>query len=340
MSGTGGFQTLGYTQPAAGVPGARASLNTNLFSVLAGPGGLVAGVGGVMIGAWCWTQPPVDPNETNQIAYSFGSGSPAGFVARELQGQNSTFLSFAGMTILQGYDVVAYNAGEFWVVNNGTTYCQPGMKAYANFANGLTSFAATGAPSTAASATGSTINSPTAGTNSFTGSIADDVLTVTGTVTGTGTSTAGVWPGTVLTGAGVASGTTILSQITGTAGQAGTYLVSIGGQAVASEAITGTYGLMVVGTLTTTPPFAVGDILNATGSVVAGSTVTYIYSGAGGTGSVMVIGGSATITTTVVTSATISAVSNIETKFFARSGGAAGAVIKISSTPLAGQVAA
>jgi hypothetical protein len=54
----------------------------------------------------------------------------------------------------------------------------------------------------------------------------------------------------------------------------------------------------------------------------------------------MIIGGSGTITTTVVSSATISGVSNIETKFFARSGGPAGAVIKMSSTSLAGQVAA
>jgi hypothetical protein len=340
MSGTGGFQTLAYDAPAAGVPGSRASLNTNLYSVIAGPGGLVAGVGGVTIGAFCWTSPPVDPNETNQIAYGFGSGSPAGFVARELQGQNSTFLSFAGMTILQGYDVVAYNAGDFWVTNSGTTYCTPGMKAYANFSNGLVSFAATGAPSTAASATGSTINTPTAGTNSFTGSITDDVLTVTSVPTGTGTSTAGVWPGTVLSGTGVSTGTAVLSQISGaTPGGVGTYFVSIGGQAAASTTITGTYGLMVVGTLTTTPPFAVGDILSGTG-VVAGSTVTYIYSGAGGTGSVMIIGGSGTITTTVVSSATISGVSNIETKFFARSGGPAGAVIKMSSTSLAGQVAA
>lgn len=335
MSGTGGFQTLAYDQPAIGIAGDRASYNNNLFSVLAGPGGLVAGVGGVLIGAFCWTAPPVDPNETNQIAYSFGSGSPVGFVARELQGQNSTFLSFAGMTILQGYDVVAYTSGDFLVVNNGTTYCTPGNKAYANFANGLVTFAATGAPTTGASATGSTISSPTAGTSSFTGSIADDVLTVTSAPTGTGTSTAGVWPGTTLSGTGVSTGTKVLSQITGVAGQQGTYLVSIGGQSAASTTISGTYGLFTVGTLTTTGPFVVGDILNATGSVVAGTTITYLFSGTGGTGSVMVVDNN-----TVVSSQTISAVSNIETKFFARSGGPAGAIIKISSTTLAGQVAA
>ncbi|HEV3309601.1 MAG TPA: hypothetical protein VG815_03685 [Chloroflexota bacterium] len=326
----GGFQTVVYDQPAAGVPGSRASLNTNLFSVLAGPGGLVAGVGGVTIAAFCWTTPPVDGNETNQIAYSFGSGSPAGFVARELQGQNSTFLSYAGMTILQGYDVVAYTSGDFWVVNNGTTYCTPGMKAYASFTNGLVSFAATGAPTTGPTTTGTIA----AATSSVTGSIADDVMTVTAVGSGT------VYPGTTLSGTGVSTGTQVVSQITPLlAGEAtggiGRYLVSIGGQSAASTTISGTYGLFTSVSGASGGNFAPGQVLNATGSVVAGTTVTYIITGTGGVGSTMVVNNN-----TVVTSQVITAVSNIETKFFARSGGPAGAVIKISSTSLAGQVAA
>jgi hypothetical protein len=324
-----GFQTLVYDQPAAGVPGSRASLNTNLFSDLAGPGGLVAGVGGVTIGAFCWTTPPVDANESPQIAYSFGAGSPAGFVARELQGQNSTFLSWYGSTILQGYDVVAYTSGDFWVTNNGTTYCTPGMKAYANFANGLVSFAATGTPTTGPTTTGTIA----AGTSSFTGSIADDVLTIT--TAPTGTAPTGAWPGTTLSGTGVATGTQIVSQISGVAGQQGTYLVSIGGQAAASTTISGTYGLFTSVSGASGGNFAPGQVLNATGSVVAGTTVTYYLTGTGGVGSTMVVNNN-----TAVTSQVITAVSNIETKFFARSGGAAGAVIKISSTSLAGQVAA
>src|SRR5208282_4750410 len=115
-----------------------------------------------------------------------------------------------------------------WVVNNGTAYCTPGMKAYANFTNGLVNFAATGAPTTAASATSSSI---AAETSSFTGSIADDLMTVTGVVTGT------IYPGTTISGTNVSSGTKILSQVSGTAGGDGTYLVSIGGQTVASTTI-------------------------------------------------------------------------------------------------------
>lgn len=326
MSGTGGFQVLGYTSPVIGIAGDRCDANDNLYSVIAGPGGLVAGVGGVTIGAFAWTAPPVDPNETNQIAYSFGTGSPAGFVGRHQQGQNSTFLSFAGMTILQGYPVTLYNSGDFLVVNNGTTYCQPGMKVYANFSNGLVSFAATGTPATGASATGSSI---AASTFSVTGSIADDVLTVTAVGSGT------VYPQATISGTGVSTGTQVLSQLSGTAGGIGNYLVSIGGQAAASTTISGTYGTMTVGTLTTTVPFAPNMILNATGAVVAGTTVGPYITGTGGTGSTIVVSNN-----TVVSSQTISSVSNIELKWFARSGGPAGAIIKISSTTLAGQVAA
>lgn len=326
---SGGFQQLAYGQPAAGVPGRRASLNSNLFSVIAGPGGLVAGPGGVTIAAFCWTTPPVDPNETNQIATSFGSGSPAGFVEYELQGQNPTFLSYSGMTILPGYNVVAYNSGDFWVANSGATYCTPGMKAYANFTNGLVSFAAAGTPTTIASATASSI---AAGTSSVTGSIADDLMTVTAVGSGT------LYPGTTLSGTGVSTGTQIISQVTPllageTTGGVGRYLVSIGGQSAASTTISGTYGILTIGTATGT--FAVGDILNATGAIVAGTTITANLTGSGGTGGTMVVNNN-----TVVSSQTISAVSNIETKWFARSGGPAGAPIKISSTTLAGQVAA
>jgi hypothetical protein len=325
MSNTGGFQTLGYTQPAAAVAGDFADSNDNRFSVIAGPGGLVAGVGGVTIGAFAWTSPPVDPNETNQIAYSFGSIAPAGLVGRNQQGQNSTFLSFAGMTILQGYPVTIYNSVDMWVVNNGSTYAAPGMKAYANFSNGLVTFAAAGAPTTAASATTSSI---AAATSSVTGSIADDVLTVTAVLSGT------VYPGTTLSGTGVSSGTKVVSQVSGTAGGVGTYLVSIGGQAATSTTISGTYGVFTIGTLTTSGPFTVGQLLNATGAVVAGTTITANLTGTGGTGGTMVVDNN-----TVVSSQTISAVSNIETKWYARSGGAAGAIIKISNIPSGGAVA-
>lgn len=319
MSGTGGWQTQVNVQPAAAVAGDRAS-NNPLFSFDAGPGGLVAGAAGVVVGRFAWAVPPLDPNGTATIANSFGTGPVAGFVMRNLQATNPNFLSYAGNTILPGYEMAIQIGGDFWALNDGTTQALPGMKAYADLATGKVTFAAAGSPTTGASATGSSI---AASTGSFTGSIAGDVLTIT--AVGSGVAVAG---GT-LSGSGVASGTKIVSQLSGTTGGVGTYRVSIPNQTVASTTISETYGTLTIGTLTTTPVFAVGGILNATGSVVAGTTITQALTGTGGSGSTFVVDNN-----TVVSSQVISAVSNVETKWYARSAGLAGEIVKISSTPL------
>lgn len=317
MSGTGGFQTQAYTQPAAGVPGMRAS-NNPLFTYDAGPGGLVAGLGGVTVGRFAWANPPYDPNGAPTIVNSFGAGLPSGFVMRVQQGSNPNYLSYAGQTILQGYQMALVIGGDFWVYNDGTTQAQYGQKAYADLATGKISFAATGSPTTGASATTSSI---AASTFSATGSITNGTLTVTAVGSGT------LYPGATISGTNVASGTKIKSQISGTTGGVGQYLVSIPEQTVASTTISGTYGTLTIGTLTTTPVFAVNDQLNATGSVVAGTTITANITGSGGTGGTMVVDNN-----TGVSSQTISVTTNVETKWIARSSGLAGEPVKVSST--------
>lgn len=320
MSGTGGFQTQVFDQPALGIAGDKAS--NNPFSTYdVGPGGLVAGSGGVRIGRMAWVVPPDDANGTPSVANSFGSGNVSGFVPRAMQGSNSTYLSFAGQAILAGYELTVATGGDWLAVNDGTTQATRGMKAYANFLTGAISFAAAGAPSTGASATGSSI---AAGTSSVTGSIAGDVLNVT--VVGSGT----LYAGTTLSGTNVASGTTILSQLSGTVGGVGTYRVSIPEQTVASTTISGTYGTLTIGTLTTTPVFAVGDTLNATGSVVAGTQITQLLTGSGGSGGTFVVNNN-----TVVSSQTISAQSNVETPWVALNSALPGEIVKISA-PVAG----
>jgi len=52
-----------------------------------------------------------------------------GFVHREQQGLNTTFLSDAGMTIPQGFIVTLMTGGDYWVVNDGTTEALRGQKA-------------------------------------------------------------------------------------------------------------------------------------------------------------------------------------------------------------------
>ena len=313
---SGGWQTQAYDQPAAAVEGNRASKNP-VFSYDVGAGGLVAGAAGVTIGRFAWVSPPVDPDGTPTVASSSGAGNVAGFVMNNQQGLNPTYLSNAGLVIQQGFELALMVAGDFWVKNNGTTQATRGQKAYANFAGGGASFAATASPTTGASATTSSI---AAETFAVTGSITNDILTVTAVGSGT------VYPGSTISGTNIASGSQIVSQISGTAGGVGTYYVSIPGQTAASTTVSGTYGLMTIGTLTTTPTFAVGQTLNATGSVVAGTQITANVTGSGGTGGTMVVNNN-----TVVSSQTISSVSNVETPWYAVSEGQVGELVKIST---------
>ena len=312
-----------FNQEAQAVQGDRASQNP-IATYDAGPGGLVADASGVTVGNFCWVTPPTDPNGTGQFAtQANGAGNVAGFLYNDLQALDTVFLSDAGLIIPQGLPVALATQGDFWVVNKGTTEAQVGQKAYASFGTGAVSFAATGAPTQAASATGSSI---AAETFSVTASIASDVMTVTAVGSGT------VYPGSTISGTGVAAGTMVSSQITPllageTAGGVGRYLLSVSQQkAIASETISGTYGLLTIGTLTTTPVFAVGQTLTVSGSVVAGTVITANVTGAGGSGGTMVVSNN-----TVVSSQTIASAANVETKWVAASAGGPGQLVKMTS---------
>lgn len=317
MSGTGGFQTQVYDQPAAGVAGNRAS-NNPLFSYDAGPGGLVAG-SSLFVGRFAWVTQPLDPNGTPSIANSFGVGAPGGFVMNVQQALNTTYLSASGMQIQPGFQCALQISGDFWIANDGAPEATYGLKAFADALTGKAAFYAAGSTPAQASATASSV---AASTFSVTGSIAGDVLTVT--AVGSGTVVAG---GTI-SGTNVATGTQIVSQLSGTAGGIGTYRVSIPEQTVASTTVSGTYGTLTVGTATGT--FAVGQQISGT-SVVAGTQITQLLTGAGGTGSTFAVNNN-----TVVGSTTISAQQYFETKFFARSSGLTGEIVKISATSNAG----
>lgn len=328
MSGTGGFQTQVFNQPVMAIAGDFASLNQYL-NYNAGPGGLVAGVGGVQIGRFAWVYPPDDPNGTNKIVLNNGAGPVAGFVHREQQGSIVTFLQFAGGGILQGQQMGLMIGGDFWVVNNGTTEAFPqdpaggaASKAFANLQTGLVSFGAAGSIPGGASATTSSI---AAATFSVTASLLDDLLTVTAVGSGT------VVAGATITGTGISAGTQIVSQVlpllAGEAlGGVGRYLTDIGDQNAVSTTVSGTYGILTIGTATGI--FAVGDILTGS-NVVAGTAITQNLTGAGGTGGTMAVNNN-----TVVASTTITASIAVETKWYAASAGQPGELVKISSWPL------
>lgn len=314
---TGGYQQQVYNQPAQAVAGDRASQNP-IATYDAGPGGLVSGALGVAVGRFAWVVPPTDPNGTGQIANNTGSGNAAGLVYNDTQALNTVFLSDATMVIPQGLPVALAVQGDFWVINNGASEAVVGQKAYANFADGSVTFAVTGSPTTAATATGSSI---AASTFSITGSIAGDILTVSAVGSGT------IVNGATISGTGIAAGTQIASQLSGTPGGVGTYALSISQQTnIASETISGTYGTMTVGTMTVGTAFAVGQTLVASGAVVAGTKIRQLLTGSGGNGSTFAVDNN-----TVVSSQSISAQGNVETKWVAASSGQPGALVKITS---------
>jgi len=327
MSGTGGWQTQVYNQPAAFLAGDRVSQNP-IFSYDAGPGGLVAG-SSLFVGRFAWVTQPLDPNGTPSIANSFGNGAPNGFLMKNQQALNTTFLSFAGMQVQPGVQTALQVSGDFAVVNDGTTEAEYGQKAFAYVATGKVTFAAAGTIFGGASATASSI---AASTFSVTAVIAGNLMTVSAVGSGT------VVAGASISGTGIPTGPApqVVSQVlpligSETAGGVGRYNLNVGEITFASGTVSGTYGTLTIGTATGT--FAVGDVL--TGGTIATTgaptVITQNLTGTGGTGGTMVVNNNA-----VVSSATLTASLAVETKFFARSTGLAGEVVKISSTSDAG----
>lgn len=310
-----GIQTQVGVQPAPAVAGDFCDANPR-SSVDAGPGGLVAGASGLYVGRFAWLNYlAVDGDNAPAIANNFGSGPVGGFVHREQQALIVDYLADASMKIQAGFGVTLMSSGGYWAKNDGSNAVTPGMKAYATYADGKVTFAATGTPASGGSATGSIA----AGAGSVTGSIAGNILTVTAVGSGT------LPVGATLSGSGVVSGTTIQAQLSGTAEGVGTYRVSAQ-QTVASTTITAAFGIFTAASALS-GSFGVGDVLSGTG-VDAGTFITALRTGTGGLGTY--IASSAT----VVGSTTISATSNVETKWIAMSAGLAGELIKISSQPL------
>jgi hypothetical protein len=244
-----GFQSQVYYSPAPATEGDFCDTNPR-YTVDAGPFGLIAGPAGVRIGYFAWiSYRGIDADNAPIEVNSFGSGPVAGFVHREQQGLITTYLANAGMTVPGGFPVTVFAGGGFWAVNNGAAQALPGMKAYADFATGKVTFAATASPTSASFTAGIA-----PGTFSVTGSINGNILTVTAVGSGA------VVAGALISGTGVASGTRVVSQVSGTAGGIGTYAVSIPNQIVASTTISGTYGTLTV-SAGTNPPIGAGRFL-------------------------------------------------------------------------------
>lgn len=325
----GDFPSQVNVAQAPAVAGDFASKNPR-YSYDAGPAGLVAGPAGVTVARFAWATAPMDGDGAPAVVANTGFGLPSGFVHREQQALITTYLAASGNVIQPGFGLTLMTSADFWVKNDGSNLVTPGMKAYANFADGKVTFAATASPTGGGTSTASTV---AAGTSSVVGSIAGatppggtSILTVTTVNSGV------VYPGTTLSGTGVATGQQIVSQvlplIAGEAlGGIGRYNLRIAQAVAASTTVSGTYGLLTIGG-TVAGTYGVGQSISGT-NVVAGTSIRAAISGTGGAGTYVVDNN------TVVASTAINSASNIETKYIARSTGLPGELVKMSPTTLA-----
>jgi hypothetical protein len=313
-------QTVGALYSPA-VAGDFASKNPR-FTYDAGPGGLVVGPATAQVGRFAWVKwNAIDYDNAPSIAETYnGTGPVSGFVGREQQALISVYLQYASMIIPQGFGITVYTGGDFWCINSGTAQALPGMVAYANFADGSVYFAASGTAAAGGTSTASTV---TAETISVTGSISGNVLTVTAVGSGS------IVPGTVITNSGptIASGTTVVYQLSGTSQGVGTYALNIPEQTIASGTITGNWGLLTVGG-TVTGTYTVGGLLSGTSLTGNNIRIYGLGTGTGGAGTYYT-----NYTSTTISSESIASTSAVATKWVAFSPGLTGELVKMSSQP-------
>lgn len=210
-----GFQTQVNQYPAPAVEGSFASNNPPV-NYVSGPGSLLASQYGCVVGRFAWSPDGINVYNAGNAAANVGV--PQGILANEQQGLNNVYLSQYGMTVLAGCIVELFTRADIWMKQLSSAAL--GQKAFANLQTGQCQ----------AAAAGSTISGP-----NVTGSFATNVLTVTAV------TTAGLAIGSVITsGGGVAAGTYITAQLTGTPGGIGTYSLSTSPGTISSGAVTAT----------------------------------------------------------------------------------------------------
>lgn len=205
-------------------------------------------------------------------------------VSAWLQGGNVSTLTIPQLQALSGTIIISVDGATFTsgTINLSTAVSfstaaaliQTGLNAF----DGVTTSATTIAAGTA--------------TNSTAASITGNILTVGAVVTGT------FVVGGVLSGTGVTTGTTILNQLTGTTGGAGTYTVDRV-QTVATTTITQTYGLMTVGAMTS-GYLAPGQTISGGTTAVGTKIVSQVSGTTGGAGTYITSGGAQTVLATTI----------------------------------------
>jgi hypothetical protein len=309
---TGAPQSFVNIFPAPGISGEFCSDNPRA-SMLAGVGALVAGPSGLTVGSFAWA------NEQGQANNYYTAGARLGFATIYQPVVITPWLGASGLMVQPGQEVTLHDSCDVWCLfASGATQ---GQKVFANITTGAAVSAVSGSVVAGGSATGAIAANATC---TFTGVIAAPVFPDTGLFVMTASSVTGtIVPGAALAGTGVASGQTVIAQLSGTTGGAGTYSVSQP-SSTASTTITATYGVLTISG-SVTGAFAVGQPISGTG-VVAGTSITGLGTGTGGDGTYYVNNN------TVVSSTTITGAGAVETKWFVQLPCAAGEVTMISKS--------
>lgn len=208
-----GFQTVVNQQPAPAVEDDFASANPR-STVLAGPGGLVSGASGVTVGKFAW----VEADGATVNSFASGPVAPDGFVHREQQALITAFLGVSSLIVPEGFPITLHRSGDFWAKNLGPGTLVKGDLVYAGYTDGGIYSAAPAAFSGDASI-GSTNTGAIGATFTAAASVASDELVISA-VTGL------ISIGDTVAGSGLVDSPTILSQVSGTTGGAGTYTLS------------------------------------------------------------------------------------------------------------------
>jgi hypothetical protein len=210
----GSFQTRVNLDNPYGVAGDFASANPRATALTPTGGALIAGASGVAIGKFAWVAS--DGRTVN--SYASGPVKPTGFVHRDQQGLLTQYLQAAGNLIPPGFPVTLMVEGDFFATDLGPSSMTAGSAIYAGYADGgIYTAAPAGASFTAA--LGSTNTASLGATFTAAASSASNQLVVTA-VTGL------ISIGDTVSGSGITNAPTIIAQVSGTTGGAGTYTLS------------------------------------------------------------------------------------------------------------------
>jgi hypothetical protein len=324
------FQRQVNINQAPGFIGAIASMNP-IATIVAGPGGLVAGTGGVAVGRFAWNTYPNSASTTisgnpGQATNQCLTGRvPDGFIGNLQEGLITIWLNDSTLIVPVGYGVTEYNRGDFWAQNNMSD-APMGAKVFANLLDGQVTSGVPGAFLTQAPGS--------AAAGSATLVLGSYTVIITANTTGT------FAPGQIITGAGIPPDTAIES---GTIGATGTFQMSAPatiagtGVAVIAVALEGNGGATcssVTGgtgspnlTINAVPvgSLYVGQLVQNIAGIAAGTYISGLGTWNGATGYVVL---SANPTATITAQA-CNFTPWIETSWFVKSVGNIGDLIKI-----------